>query len=103
MGVGREMSLWTDPAAILPALTGLASVVYYVMISRKQGKDTEDIEQLAAYGFNYFPMPKAIAWISEVGVLVPHFPKVHMKDMTKHKQHKIENMEASVGEGVLYE
>tara|TARA_B100000949_G_C13995688_1_gene331076 strand:+ start:63 stop:356 length:294 start_codon:yes stop_codon:yes gene_type:complete len=97
------MSLWTDPAAILPALTGLASVVYYVMVSRKQGKDTEDIEQLAAYGFNYFPMPKAIAWVSNVGMLVPHWPEVHMKDLTKHKTQKLEDRVPAAGEGVLYE
>ena len=95
------MAIWTEPATILPALTGIASVFYYLMITRKSGTETEDIEQLAAYGFNYFPTPLASAWLSTVGEMIPKWPTVHMKEMERVKLEA--KPKKSVGEGVLYE
>ena len=97
------MAIWTDPATILPAVTGIASVVYYIFVTRKQGTETEDIEQLAAYGFNYFPMPAASAWLSKVGILVPHFPRIRMKEISKQKKKSLPENTNPVGQGVLFD
>ena len=97
------MSIWTDPATILTAVTGIASVVYYILVTRKQGTETEDIEQLAAYGFNYFPTPAASAWLSNIGTLVPHFPRAHMKELSKQKTKSTPENTNPVGQGVLFD
>tara|TARA_Y100000296_G_scaffold76616_1_gene97390 strand:- start:161 stop:457 length:297 start_codon:yes stop_codon:yes gene_type:complete len=96
------MSIISDPSAILPAMTAVASVVYYVMITRKQGTKNEDIESLAAYGYNYFPMPSASAWITEIGQLVPRWPTEHMEEMTRVKKNDLPDF-TTTGEGTLFD
>ena len=96
------MSILSDPSAILPAMTAIASVVYYVMITRKQGSKNENIESLASYGYNYFPMPSASQWITEVGQLVPRWPTAHMSEITRVKKKGILKFETT-GEGILFD